>query len=108
MVYNALSYRRWATSPIRTLRHFWSEQEQKSAAWQRKLYDADPAGAAAPHTDFVSIAALRRMCGGFSPSDAALENITDDLSLRLVSRKTLLKTPLPKLFGLDIYVRAVK
>jgi hypothetical protein len=51
---------------------------------------------------------LRRLCRRFRSFNAALDNIDRAIPGVPVSFEWLLSTPLPKLFGLDIYAHAVK
>jgi SAM-dependent methyltransferase len=110
MVYNAFSYRQWLKWPLRTLRAaFENRGSLQASVSQRKAYDADNIGEAAPETVFTPRAQLRAMMRNFREFQAVLENC-DDVSLRgrtLVPRKLLLSTA-GRLVGLDIYVCAVK
>jgi SAM-dependent methyltransferase len=105
MVYYGLSYRRWLLEP----RAAWSELMGRPppATTIGRVYDAAD-GKAPPHTDFVSRRRLRQMCRRFRSFRATLENIDRAIAGVPVSLEWLLSTPIPKLFGLDIYVSAVK
>jgi SAM-dependent methyltransferase len=105
MVYYGLSYRRWLLEP----RAAWRELVGGTAVATTiaRHYD-DTDGEAPPHTDFVSRRRLRRMCRRFRSFGATLENIDRAIPGIPVSFDWLVSTPLPKLFGLDIYARAVK
>ncbi len=112
MVYNRYSLRQWKTWPLVTLRAWAAEMfgsgTVASSEHQRKAYDLNLAGEGAPETAFLSRASLQRMFGRFSALRIRAEN-SDPLSVRgrtLVSRKRLLK--LGWLWGLDLYVEAVK
>jgi SAM-dependent methyltransferase len=105
MVYYGLSYRRWLLEPRAT----WCElmgRDAPATAIGRVYDDAD--GKAPPHTDFVSRRRLRRMCRRFRSFNATLENIDRAIPGVRLSFEWLLSTPLPTLFGLDIYADAVK
>jgi SAM-dependent methyltransferase len=110
MVYNALSYRRWVRWPISTMRHalstrgtFWDKPQSSES--ERKAYDADAKGHAAPETEFFARNELRRMLSDWSIKKMRLENVGDEGALRFVSRPLKLRTMGPWV-GLDIYVRA--
>lgn len=109
MVYNALSYRQWLRWPRLTLRAALGRERSGALEAQRKAYDANSAGAAAPETVFVSARHLRAMLRSFSDYRLWLENC-DHITLRgrtLVPRTALLAT-LGRAAGLDIYVAATK
>jgi SAM-dependent methyltransferase len=111
MVYNAYSYRRWATAPAATLRYFaadWLRSGSRApiSARERAAYDTNPAGEAAPHTDFVSRHALRWMCRRFASFTATLENIDQEKPFATRPRAELMKTLWPRICGLDIYAHA--
>jgi hypothetical protein len=75
---------------------------------ERAAYDTDTAGAAAPHTDFVSSHRLRRMCRRFSSFRAVLANIDQEKPFARRPRAELLSTRWPAWCGLDIYFQAQK
>jgi SAM-dependent methyltransferase len=110
MVYNAFSYRQWIKWPGHTLRAALAPAGGGPATEsQRRAYDFNSAGAAAPETVFVSRAQLRAMMARFSELSLVLENC-EDLNFRgrtMLSRATLLPS-LGALAGLDIYVSARK
>jgi hypothetical protein len=81
-------------------------RQPPSTAIGRVYDDAD--GKAPPHTDFVSRRRLRGLCRRFRAFNATLENIDRAIPGVPVSFQWPLSTPLPKLFGLDIYAHAVK
>lgn len=115
MVYYVYSYRRWFELPRRTLAHFGRELigyrggAGDGEASGRAAYDANAAGEAAPHTDWISIRSLRRYCGGFSSFAASIENIDNGRPFHnSAPRRELLKTLYPRLFGLDLYATAIK
>ena len=97
MVYNAHSARR-----------LWAEARSRSAAAIRGAYDTNAEGAPAPHTDFASRRDARRLFSAFSDVRVEGQNF-DDVSFRgrlLLRRDRALRTPLPRLLGLDLYVVA--
>jgi SAM-dependent methyltransferase len=112
MVYNALSYRRWVLWPGATMRHaLWglglSATKPSSSESERRAYDADSEGNAAPETTFCSRSELRSMMRDWSVNVMQLENIGDESHLARLSRPFKLKTMGPWT-GLDIYVRATR
>lgn len=109
MVYNLFSYRQWLKWPKRTLQCALKTRRHTVTEAQRKAYDANTKGAAAPETTFVSIGELQTMLGRFSHHDLQLENC-DNISIRgrtRIPRRLLLAT-LGRVAGLDIYVAATK
>ena len=99
MLYNARSARRLL-----------AEARSRSAAAIRRSYDANAEGEPAPHTDFTSRRHARQLFGAFSDVQIDGRNF-DDLALRgriVVSRDRILRTPLPRLLGLDLYIVARK
>lgn len=112
MVYNALSYRRWARWPVSTMRHAqWAKgklsEKPNSSESERRAYDADAEGNAAPETDFCTTSELRAMMSDWSIETMRLENVSDEGPLRLLPRRFKLKMMGPWA-GLDIYVRATR
>lgn len=115
MVYSAYSYRRCVQARGETIRYWLKERLgyrgvvnalRKEEKWD---YDHNSAGQAAPHTDFVSIVSLRAMCSEFSAFGCRRENINVEPPFaKWPSRRELLKTLWPHLFGLEIYFTAVK
>jgi SAM-dependent methyltransferase len=115
MVYYAYSYRRFYLARRETVRYALREllgyrgvvgaQTDK----ERVAYDANTAGEAAPHTDFISRRSLRHLCRRFSRFSAQTENIDTGAPFdKSGSRRELLKTLWPRLCGLDLYATAVK
>ena len=112
MVYNALSYRRWLRWPLATMRHaLWVRgalpTRPASSESERRAYDADSEGNAAPETVFCAKGELRSMMKDWSINIMQLENIGDEGLLRLLSRSLKLKAMGPWT-GLDVYVRATR
>jgi SAM-dependent methyltransferase len=112
MVYNALSYRRWFRWPGATMRHaFWAlgalATKPSSSERERRAYDADSEGNAAPETVFCTRGELRSMMRDWSIDAIRLKNIGDEAFLAKVSRPLKLKT-MGWWTGLDIYVRATR
>jgi hypothetical protein len=112
MVYNAVSYRRWLRWPISTAKHFlWAHgrlaAKPSSSEKERRAYDADSKGNAAPETTFCTKDELRGMMTGWSIEQMQLENVGDEGPLMLLPRALKLKTIGPWA-GLDVYVRATR
>ena len=114
MVYYAYSYRRFRMAPrstILNLRKEWTGYRGVvggSAARERAAYDTGSGGEAAPHTDWISVRSLQHLCGKFSGFSARIENIDQEFPFLFARRSALLKTPLPRIIGLDIYAKATK
>jgi SAM-dependent methyltransferase len=111
MVYNGLSYRQWLKWPRQTLAATISGSQAIPGAQldQRKAYDVNSAGEAAPEMVFLSAKQLARMFRRYSDFACHKENASELPfgAHRLVSRKVLLPT-LGKLAGLDLYIEARK
>lgn len=115
MVYYAYSYRRFYQARRETIRYAFRELfghrgvVAARAAKERAAYDANSAGEAAPHTDFISARSLRYLCRKFSSFTAQTENIDNGTPFeKAAPRRELLKTLWPRLCGLDLYATAVK
>jgi SAM-dependent methyltransferase len=113
MVYNAYSYRRWVNNFQSTFTyllrdHLGFRLSLQTTESERAAYDADSTGRAAPHTDFISRHAVRRMCRRYSSFAASLENIDQERPFQQRTRAELMRTKWPRFVGLDIYGRAVK
>lgn len=112
MVYNAYSYRRWIRWPISTASYFmWDKtglgRPRLATTAERKAYDADSAGNAAPETVFVSVDHLRRLAASWRSIEIFRENIGGESFLRFVPRALLLRAAGP-FAGLDLYCHLVK
>lgn len=114
MVYNAYSYRRWVKSPFATTRYFLSELVghrgvvSTGSAKERGHYDRNLGGDSAPHTDWISRKSLSFELRTFEGVSITRENIDQEFPFSFVRRERLLKTCLPKLFGLDLYAVGIK
>ena len=114
MVYYAYSYRRLRTIPKATLKYMVKELMGyrgvigHSEEGERAAYDTNSQGNSAPHTDWISIRSLKKLCSSFSRFDARLENIDQEPPFSKTPRVQLLKTRWPTLLGLDLYATAVK
>jgi len=108
MLYSRYSYLRWLKWFGPTLGSLLG-RAQAASEGERRAYDSDLAGAAAPETVFVSRTELRRAMKRFSAVSLALENATH-LGFRgrtIIPRRYLLSS-VGRLAGLDIYVDAAK
>jgi SAM-dependent methyltransferase len=113
MVYYAYSYRRMLQAPAATLRHAW----QVSAGYrgivdaghesERAVYDPNAFGEGAPHTDWISFRALRHLCRDFASFSGRIENVAAPLGAQKI-RALMMRTPLVRRFGLDLYAVATK
>jgi ubiquinone/menaquinone biosynthesis C-methylase UbiE len=110
MLYNAHSCRQL----IRVPRRRWQEfRTGRSAAESvRAMYDANTAGEAAPHTEYLSRRQVRRLFKGFSAVSIEAQNF-DPLRLQLgrrawwIPRERMLGN-IARVLGLDLYIRARK
>lgn len=114
MVYYAYSYRRWIRSPLTTLNYAYRELKGYrgvvglSASRDRAAYDKNLSGDGAPHTDWISKKSLSSLCSIFSTFKPKIENIDRDPPFIFWKRRELLKTKIPNIAGLDLYVRCIK
>ena len=115
MVYNKFSYRQWIRWPHKTFRAFFSEYGFIKKDFgcvtraQRRAYDKNSNGNAAPETDFFSIRELQQIFRKFSKVALYKKNC-DAITCKgrhLVDRKKMLSL-LGKRMGLDIYIKAIK
>ncbi|WP_431098444.1 class I SAM-dependent methyltransferase [Polaromonas aquatica] len=111
MVYNQFSFRQWVRFPKET----WEKLRRERAGYagyvrvegteaQRKAYDADMSGKAAPETDFFSIKQLQHMMRRYKSVHCRKENFDP---LWRIPRKNLLGN-FGRIAGLDIYIHAEK
>lgn len=99
MLYNRHSFRQLVRVPLARLRRTLNSEDV------RALYDTDTHGDAAPHTDYVSRADVRRLFSAFDQLEVKARNF-DPLTLRgrvLVPRERLLGS-VDRLLGLDLYI----
>lgn len=106
MVYNALSYRQFISSPFSSIKSIFrpsSHPDLRSVNDTR--YDANAEGIAAPETVYVKPSELRYMVAEHNLISLKLENIgvPGNNRLQLLIRKFVLKT-LARFIGLDIYL----
>jgi SAM-dependent methyltransferase len=114
MVYNAYSYRRFRFAPVQTVvyrvKELFGYRVVVGACdeRQRAAYDAGVDGEGAPHTDWISVRSVRHLCRRFSTVSTELENAFQEFPFSLVTCEVLLKTLVPRVSDLDLYVTAVK
>lgn len=121
MVYYAFSYKRWLTAPRSTWQRFRRKSafdfQQETKVNERRWYDRQLDGTAAPQTEFASHRDLETLLEGFEIIDTSivnLDNLQDLLPPKLQRRfidqfrRVLLGLVPLKHIGLDIYVRAKK
>lgn len=107
MVYNALSYRRWIWSFAETSRYVRAVRHGDFRLFdpsdrERRRYDANRAGDAAPHTDFFSASHVRAMASRWSEVEIYTENVGGFPIFPKFFRRLGLLT-VGKFAGLDIY-----
>lgn len=108
MLYNAHSFRQLTVVPRERLRAL--RARRNSGEQVRAMYDANTAGEAAPHTDFVSGRGVRELFGVFSEVAVQSQNfdtLTPTLAGHTVAipRERLLGN-VARLLGLDLYIQA--
>jgi SAM-dependent methyltransferase len=81
------------------------KRRQESDEGMRALYDADDAGTAAPHTDFVSIREAKRLFRAFSSVRIDVQNFD---GFRFGLRRGWFLSNLARVVGLDLYIVADK
>lgn len=117
MVYNKYSFRQWTRWPIKTLKRFLSEYigikwlPDASEKFERRAYDANQKGEAAPATEFISRRQLKRELKriGFKSITVVSRN-SDRISYRgriFLAREKALNLIGPYL-GLDLYIAVEK
>lgn len=113
MVYNALSYLQWLTTPALTARYLFDSTFRNRLILdlpkdeQRQAFDMDTTGAPAPETAVVSSSAMRRLLRPhFSQIQVVTENFGRHRYIHKLPRPLLLKLFGP-LFGLDLYCKVV-
>jgi SAM-dependent methyltransferase len=112
MLYNAFSYRQWLRSPLETFKAFVREsrghvRDHRATERQRRAYDANLKGVAAPETVFVSRDRVRELFREYSDVRIHSENCGDLFpgGRRLSVRRRCLG-PLGRMAGLDLYIAA--
>jgi len=107
MVYNRRSARRVLLGPLLDARHRLRPDAPTAEQALRYAYDGHADGAAAPHTDFVSVAELRGLLSGMHGVRVERRSIDRvPLGPLEVSRARLMALRLDRLAGLDLYAVA--
>jgi len=110
MLYNARSFRQLVVVRRERVKAAWARRRADEQV--RAIYDANLAGEAAPHTDFVSRRDVRELFGDFSDVSVQSQNF-DDLTPTFagfefeIERERLLGN-LGRVLGLDLYIHARK
>jgi len=110
MVYSAFSYYRWLRFPAETWAHWRRERSggfaaPGSSAAERRSYDANAAGDAAPVTEFISGNRIARAAARFGACRIAFENAHLPRTERL---RGLCCATLGRVWGRDAYVRLTR
>ncbi len=110
MLYNASSFRQLVVVNRERLRA--ARARRSSDEQVRGMYDANLAGDAAPHTDFVSRRDVRQLFGDFSDVVVQSQNfdsLTPTLGGHVLTvRREWLLGNVARLVGLDLYIHARK
>jgi ubiquinone/menaquinone biosynthesis C-methylase UbiE len=110
MLYNAHSFRQLVVVQRERLRA--ARARRSSDEQVRGMYDANLAGEAAPHTDFVSRGDVRRLFGDFSDVAVQSQNfdsLTPTLGGHMLTvRREWLLGNVARVLGLDLYIHARK
>jgi SAM-dependent methyltransferase len=116
MLYHHHSFRRLVHLPLLRLRNLIRERFRSHdgasdrSRWVRAFYDKNAKGAAAPHTDYVSRAQVRRLFRDFRAVRIESQNC-DPLVLpggRVVVPREKLLNNLARVAGVDLYITATK
>jgi ubiquinone/menaquinone biosynthesis C-methylase UbiE len=110
MLYNRHSFRQLVhVLLMRLISLFFTDKRKEFARRVRSLYDVNEYGEAAPHTDYVSRAEVKRLFKSFSQVDIDIQNF-DSYRFKekfIVPREKLLNN-LGRVLGLDLYITARK
>jgi ubiquinone/menaquinone biosynthesis C-methylase UbiE len=104
MLYNRHSARQLWSVDRRSLLSAVKLGRAPNATGIRGQYDINEEGVAAPHTDFTSRSCVRKLFANFANVRITAENF--DTFGHPTFRQKLLRTPLPRVFGLDLYIVA--
>lgn len=113
MVYSALSYRQWFSSPFLTLSRLfgnyrvYDNNQYQSSSRLRAAYDTNIEGDAAPQTEFVTKAELKYMLRKFNYVSIESQNIGNEGLFRFIPRRLACKL-FGSTLGLDLYCRIQK
>jgi len=114
MLYNEFSYRQWMRFPLRTLgavvrERFRAPADHQASERERRLFDVNLDGTAAPETVLVSRRRVRELFRDYSDVSIATENCDDVVpGGGLLSLRARMLAPLGRRAGLDLYVTARK
>jgi len=119
MLYNKHSFRQLVRRTRERTRDFRGTNARSAQERMRALYDTNEAGEAAPHTDYVSRAAARKLFAAFASVSTELQNF-DTLVINpvglpfglqprpiVIARERLLGN-VARVLGLDFYIHARK
>jgi ubiquinone/menaquinone biosynthesis C-methylase UbiE len=106
MLYNRRSLRQLAAGLM--FRLAGSQKGDDSARRLRALYDSSTAGDAAPHTDYVSTSEARELFKSFSHVGIDIQNFDRSIKGRRVIPRHLLLNNVARIWGLDLYITAIK
>ena len=110
MLYNRHSFRQIVMVPLIRMISILSDKARGQTARRvRALYDINERGEAAPHTDYVSRAEVRRLFKSFKQIRIDVQNF-DAFVLKektVVPREKLLNN-VGHVLGLDLYITATK
>jgi SAM-dependent methyltransferase len=111
MVYYAFSHRQWWNNTRATMRHASRQMNGYRGTFRdfgTSVYDYKEDGSCAPSTEFCSVRSMRSLCGKFTAVKIGTENTNQEGLFRFWRRATLLKSPIPRVIGLDLYWIATK
>lgn len=111
MLYNQRSVRQlWSANRLRLASLLGRGGQRSTSSEVRAWYDADTSGAAAPHTDFVTRNDVRHLMSTFDDIRIEAQNLMGLFVAghRIATRERLIRSPLARLFGLDLYITATK
>jgi SAM-dependent methyltransferase len=110
MLYNAHSFRQLAQVPRQRWRAL--REGRDSGERVRAMYDVNTAGAAAPHTDYVSRSDVRQLFGAFTEVSIDVQNFDEFhryfARRRWAIRRDWLLGNIGRVLGLDLYIRALR
>ena len=111
MVYSAVSYRRWTGNFKQTLKLIFSKKELSLLEMdedEKKKYDKNFLNQAPPATEFTTKAKMKLILNKFNEKKLYYENLNGFYPNYHITRKLLLTTFFPKIFGTDLYFLARK
>lgn len=109
MLYNRHSFRQLVQVPLNQFKAKLRAKKMNFAEYVRSLYDTDSKGEAAPYTEYVSRADVKRIFNKFVRVKIDSQNCDTYVLFRnLVLRRELLLNSLGRTFGLDLYIVAQK